>query len=118
MATVLGQKKILGSLTAEGIEIDEMIAVGGIAQRSPYIMQMMADVLNCPIKVSKTTQACARGAAIYAAVACGAFETMMAAQEKLCEGFIKTYDPTPEKVKQYILLYKKYLSLGDFIENI
>ena len=117
MATVFGQKKILDSLTVEGVEIDEMIAVGGIAQKSPYIMQMMADILNCPIKVSKTTQACARGAAIYAAVACGAFETIMDAQEKLCEDFIRTYDPSPEKAKQTILLYKKYLSLGDFIEN-
>jgi hypothetical protein len=41
----------------------------------------------------------------------------MDAQEKLCEDFIRTYDPSPEKAKQTILLYKKYLSLGDFIEN-
>jgi len=76
-----------------------MIAVGGIAQKSSYIMQMMADVLNCPIKVSKTNQACARGAAIYAAVACGAFETIMDAQEKLCEDFIRINYPVAEKVE-------------------
>ena len=117
MATVFGQKRILDSLTVEGIEIDEMIAVGGIAQKSPYIMQMMADVLDCPIKVSRSTQACARGAAIYGAVASGNYDSITAAQGKLCEDFITTYSPNPEKAQKYHRAYEKYMALGEFVES-
>jgi L-ribulokinase len=117
MATVFGQKRILDSLTVEGVYIDEIIAVGGIAQKSSYIMQMMADVLGCPIKVSKSTQACARGSAIYAAVSCGTYKTILDAQEKLCESFIKTYTPNPSKLDIYAVAYEKYCDLGTFMEQ-
>jgi len=116
-AAVFGLKRIVESFRDEGLRIDEVIAVGGIAQKSPYIMQMMADVLGCRVNVSATTQACARGAAIYAAVSCGLYGTIEEAQDQLCEGYIRSYDPDPGKRDAYDKLYARYCSLGDFIES-
>lgn len=116
MATIFGQKKIVDSLLQKEFVIDEMIAVGGIAQKSPYVMQMMADVLEFPVNVSASSQACARGAAIYAAVAGGVYDSIEQAQKKLCDGFIQTYIPNGSKKKIYQNAYKKYCELGEFVE--
>ena len=59
MAAVFGSKRILDTLVTRGLQIDSIITVGGIPKKSPYIMQMMADVLNRPIKVSRAEQCCA-----------------------------------------------------------
>jgi len=117
MATVFGQKRVIDCLIEGGIKINEIIAVGGIAQKSPYIMQMMADVLDRPIQISASDQACARGAAIYAAVACGVYQSIPEAQKKLCEGFIRTYIPGSKNKKIYSSAYEKYRALGDFVEG-
>jgi len=71
LATAFGSRRILESFLVEGLQIDQIVAVGGIAQKSPFVMQLLADVLNRPITVSAATQACAKGAAMYAAVAAG-----------------------------------------------
>ncbi|MHB8062346.1 MAG: FGGY-family carbohydrate kinase, partial [Ruminiclostridium sp.] len=118
LATVFGLKRIVDSFKNEGLQIDEIIAVGGIPKKSHYIMQTMADVLGCKVNVSATTQACARGAAIYAAVSCGLYETMENAQGSMCEGYIKSYTPNEEKREAYIELYNKYCKLGTFVEEI
>jgi len=116
-AAVFGLKRIVEAFRKEGLRIDEVTAVGGIAQKSPYVMQMMADVLGCRVNVSATTQACARGAAIYAAVSCGLYKTIEEAQNHLCEGYTRSYEPDPEKRDAYNKLYAKYCSLGDFVEQ-
>lgn len=117
LATVFGLKRIVDSFRNEGMQIDEVIAVGGIPKKSPYIMQTMADVLGCRVNVSATTQACARGAAIYAAVSSGLYETVEDAQQSLCEGYIESYEPDMEKRGTYIELYDKYCALGAFVEE-
>lgn len=116
-AAVFGLKRIVDSFRNEGLRIDEVIAVGGIAQKSPYIMQMTADVLGCRVNVSATTQACARGAAIYAAVSAGLYDTIEEAQEHLCEGYTRSYDPDPVKKDAYEKLYAKYCALAEFVER-
>jgi L-ribulokinase len=117
LATVFGFKRIVDSFENEGIQINEIIAVGGITKKSPYIMQTMADVLRRKINVSASTQACARGAAIYAATSCGLYESIEKAQDSICEGYIKTYVPNIEKREAYIELYNKYCALGAFVED-
>lgn len=116
-ATIFGSRKIYDSLKGLGIEIERIICVGGIAQKSPYIMQMMSDVLNVPIMVSRETQSCARGAAIYAAVACGLYRDIAGAQEAFCEKYQPNY--YPGKMQHFALekKYKAYCRLGELTED-
>ena len=117
LATAFGSRRILESFLAEGLEIDHIIAVGGIAQKSPFVMQLLADVLNRPISVSASKQACAKGAAMYAAVAAGLYDTLQDAQNAMSEGFLSVYTPEKERIETYNDLYKQYLTLGDFVEH-
>jgi len=118
LGAVFGLKSIVDTIRNGGFAIDEIVAVGGIPKKSPYIMQMMADILGCEIKVSASTQASARGAAIYAAVASGYYKTIPQAQEKLCEGFEKVYRPDMRKSNLYRRLYEKYIKLGRFVDTL
>ena len=102
---------------AEGVPIRQVIAIGGVAQKSPFVMQTLADVLNQPIRVARSEQACALGAAMCAAVAAGVHPTMEAAQEAMGSGFDAEYVPRPAQVAHYETLYRKYLTLGEFIER-
>ena len=117
IATVFGAKHIFDSFLGNGIAVDRIIAVGGIAQKSPYIMQMMADVLNRPIMAYREPQVCARGAAIYAAVSAGVFPSLAQAQKVYCRTYQADYVPNPQRTGEYARLYGSYLKLGDFAES-
>lgn len=116
-ATAYGSKAINDRLLENGIEIKEVIAIGGISQKSSFVMQILADVLNMPIRVCKTEQACALGAAMFAAVVAKEYATLADAQRAMGQGIMKEYLPHGEAAKHYQALYGKYLKLGDFIEN-
>ena len=118
LATVFGLKRIVDSFLLEGCGIDKVIAVGGIPQKSPYIMQTMSDALGCEICVSASSQACARGAAIFAAVAGGAFGDVEAAQDAICEDYIRVYEPNAAKKASYDTVYRKYCILGEKVEEM
>lgn len=118
LATVFGSRRILDGFVSAGLTIDSIIAVGGIARKSPFVMQLLADVLGRPIMVSDSKQACAKGVAMYAAVASGIFNTLQEAQDAMCEGFMSIHHPEKESVQKYDKLYKKYLELGDYIERL
>jgi L-ribulokinase len=116
-ATAFGARKIVDRFTEEGISIKAVIALGGVAKKSPFVMQTHADVFNMPIKVARSEQACALGAAMCAATASGVFTTVQAAQKAMGNGFEKEYRPIPDNVGSYSKLYEKYSKLGDFIEK-
>lgn len=80
-------------------------------------MQTMCDVINKPIKVCNTDQACALGAAMFAATAAGVYNKVEDAIQNMNSGFSKEYIPQPENVKAYSELYKKYIKLGQFTEK-
>ncbi len=116
-ATAFGSRRIAERFIEEGIEFKGVIALGGIAKKSPFVMQTLADVMNRPIKVARSGQAVALGAAMAASVASGVYASFEEAQNAMGNGFEKTYTPDPENVKIYEKLYKKYLTLGNFIEE-
>lgn len=118
LATVFGQRRIFEGLRAGGVDINQVIAVGGIARKSPYIMQMMADALRCPIGVCSSRQPVARGAAIYAASAAGVYPDIPTAQKSMCEGLQTTYSPISDNAAQYDRMYSDYRRLGEFMELI
>ena len=80
-------------------------------------MQTLADVLNMPIKVASSDQACALGAAMCAATAAGVFSNIQEARNSMGSGFDASYFPSKDKVLIYEKLYAKYLRMGQFIEK-
>lgn len=116
-ATAFGSKSIVQRFLDEGVPIKEVIAIGGVAKKSPFVMQTLADVLNMPIKVASSDQACALGAAMCAAVAAGLYPTMQDAQASMSSGFDAEYHPRPALVPVYEALYAKYRKIGQFIEG-
>lgn len=116
-AICFGSKKIVDRFREEGVEIENIVGIGGVAKKSAFIMQTLANVLNMPIKVAVSEQAPALGAAMYAAVAAGIHPNMASAIQAMGNGFEHTYQPQPEAVEIYERLYKQYELLGDFVEN-
>ncbi len=116
-ATAFGSKAIVDRFITEGVGIQQVVAIGGVAKKSPFVMQTLADVLNMPIKVVKSEQACALGAAMCAAVAAGIYLTMEEAQAAMSSGYDAEYYPQADKAAIYAVLYEKYVKLGGFIEQ-
>lgn len=116
-ATAFGAKRIVERFQSEGVPIRQVIGIGGVSKKSPFVMQTLANVLNMPIKIVESEQACALGAAICAATAAGVYPTMAAAQTAMASGYDATFHPQQDRVAVYKKLYQKYLALGDFVEN-
>ncbi|CAZ96084.1 ribulokinase [Zobellia galactanivorans] len=116
-ASCFGAKKIVDRFLSEGIPIKGVIALGGVAKKSPFIMQMMADVLNMPIKVVASEQACALGAAIFGAVAAEVYDTVPEAMERMGSAFEVVYEPNRANVGAYAEVYERYGRLCDTMEK-
>lgn len=116
-ATAFGSKAIVDRFISEGVPIKQVIAIGGVAKKSPFVMQTLSDVLNMPIKVAGSDQACALGAAMNASVAAGVHANLFDAQKAMGSGFDARYEPRAEYVEVYQKLYTKYQSLGKYTEN-
>ncbi len=115
-ATAFGSRAINDRFISEGVRIDGVIALGGVAKKSPLVMQIVADVLDMPIKVARSEQACALGSAMAAAVVAGVYSNTSEAQKKMGGGIETEYHPIPENVEKYKALYEKYKKFGKFIE--
>ena len=115
-ATAFGTKAISDRFESEGVRIDGVVALGGVAKKSPFVMQVIADVLNMPIKVARSEQASALGSAMAAAVAGGIYSTLFEAQGKMGSGIETEYHPIPENAKAYSILYEKYVKFGELVE--
>jgi L-ribulokinase len=94
-----------------------VIAIGGVAKKNPFVMQIVADVLNMTIKVVTSEQTCALGSAMAASVVAGVHKDIPAAQKAMGSGFEKEYQPNPERAEKYESLFRKYKELGSFIEK-
>ena len=116
-ATCFGAKKIVDRFDDEGIPVKGLIGLGGVAKRSPFIMQMMADVMNMPIRIHKSEQTCAAGAAMFAATAAGIYSKVEDAMVAMGSGFDAEYFPGPNKTSIYAKRYRQYNDLGDFVEQ-
>lgn len=117
-ATCFGARKITERFQEEGVEIKGVIALGGVAKKSPYVMQTLSDVLQMPIKVGKSAQTCALGAAMFAAVAADKYEKVEDAMKHMGAGFERIYQPNAERAAVYNSLYARYCKLGTVIESI
>ncbi len=111
-ATAFGSRAILERFVTQGIVIKQVVAIGGVAKKSPYVMQTLSDVLNMPIKVVKSDQACALGAAINAAVASAVYPNVQTAQKMMSSPVEKVYSPRETQASIYNTLYQKYIKIG------
>jgi L-ribulokinase len=111
-ATCFGAKAIVERFNDEHVPVKGLIGLGGVARKSPYIMQVMADVMNMPIKIHRSEQTCAMGAAMFAATAAGIYPTAEVAMNTMGQGFDLNYKPDASKVQLYAKRYQKYLAFG------
>ncbi len=116
-ATCFGGKAIADRFISEGIPVKGIIALGGVVKKSSYIMQVMADVFGQPIKVHRSEQTCAAGAAMFAATAAGIYSRVEEAMQAMGNGFEKTYLPDSSKARYYNDRYSQYQRLGNYISD-
>ena len=116
-ATAFGSRAIVECFRAQGTRIDSAIAIGGVAKKSRFAMQTIADVLNLEVTVAAGDQTVALGAAMFAATAAGLYRHVEEAQQAMSSGVDAVYRPAPDRAKRYDHLYEKYLALGSFVEN-
>jgi L-ribulokinase len=116
-ATAFGARRILDRIEEYGVVVDEVINCGGIAEKNPLFMQIYADVLGRPMKVSGSSQTCALGSAIMAAVVAGpdngGYKTTEDAQKAICSFKDTVYRPAPAAQAIYDDLYGLYCQLHD-----
>lgn len=115
-ATCFGAKAIVDRFNEQGVPVKGLIGMGGVAKKSPFIMQMMADVMDMPIRIHKSEQTCALGAAMFAATAAGLYTKVEEAMDAMGQGFDAEYQPNAENVSIYKKRYERYKQLGKFIE--
>ena len=117
-ATAYGTRIIMDTFEESDVKINNLLACGGIAKKNPFLMQIYADVLNREIKVVKSTQAPALGAAMFGAVAAGAerggYDDIADAAREMGGVEDKMYQPIPANVEIYKKLYDEYKLLHDF----
>jgi L-ribulokinase len=112
-ATAFGALTIINRLEDYGVHVEQVVNCGGIAEKNPLVMQIYADVCNRPMKISRSAQTCALGAAVFGAVAGGAYATVEEAQSRMTGVRETAYDPIPENASVYARLFRIYKTLHD-----
>ena len=115
--TCFGAKSIVDRFISEGVPVKGLIGIGGVAKKSPYIMQMMADVLQMSIRIHQFEHTCALGAAMFAATAAGIYSKVEEAMAAMGGGFDKEYHPDKRLAGIYHHRYTQYLELGRYTEG-
>ena len=112
-STAFGARAIIERIEDYGVRIDRIVCSGGIAEKNPLLMQIYADVTGRTMLVAGSSQSCALGSAIAAAVLAGAqpdFETAESAMTWLKPAH---YEPAAENRMVYDRLYRLYRELYD-----
>ncbi len=116
-ATAFGALTIINRLAEYGVGIDEIIACGGISEKNALFMQIYSDVTGRVMKVAGSSQTCALGSAIAAAVvageAAGGYATVEQAQSAMCAGPSDVFEPNAANTRVYAELYALYSKLHD-----
>ncbi len=108
-----GNKRIMDNFAEHGLQLEEIVACGGIAEKSPLTMQLIADISGRVVRVPASTQIPARGAALFGAVAAGHFTDIGAAIAATRPETARSYEPDREAGAIYDAVYEVYRELHD-----
>jgi len=116
-ATAFGARVIMERFEEYGVIAKRVINCGGIAMKNPLVMQILADVMNRTMEISRSAQTCALGAAMCGAVVAGKAaggHAGFAEAARAMTGVLKTkYVPDPDRAAVYERLFKLYRRLHD-----
>lgn len=113
-STVFELRRVTDNYKVSGIEINSVVATGGIPLKDPMLMQILADTLNTPVSCLESSEATALGSAVYGATAAGLYPTVAEASRRMKQPVAKTYLPVPENTAAYAELYAEYCRLYDY----
>lgn len=117
-ATAFGTRMIIDTFNQNNVCINELYACGGLPEKNQMLMQIYADVTHLEIKVSKSSQTPALGAAMFGAVAAGkergGFDSIFEAAKLIPKLKDVIYKPIPENVEIYDKLFEEYKALHDY----
>lgn len=117
-ATAFGARAIIERIREYGVPIERVVCAGGIAEKNPMLMQIYADVTGCTMLVAGSSQACALGSAVSAAVLAGAHSDFATAQKKMTRLKKVSYRPKAAARKVYDQLYALYRQLHDSLGGV
>ena len=117
-ATAFGARAILERIKDYGVPVKRIVCAGGIAEKNPLLMQIYADITGCTMQVSGSSQACALGSAISAAVLAGAHRDFPSAQKAMTSVKARSYRPIAANRRTYDRLYRLYRKLHDALGGI
>lgn len=113
-----GAKQIVECFTSQGVPINGIIGLGGVAKKSAFTMQLLADILDLPVRIHRSEQTCAIGAAMFSATIVGAYATVENAMNAMGQGFEHTYYPNTANRLLYDIRYVRFKNLASRIEKI
>lgn len=117
-ATAYGARVIISNYIENGVDINEIYASGGISQKNPVIVQIYADILKMPIRISDNCQGPALGSAIWGAVAAGAgrggYDRIEDAISAMSSKVSRIFSPIPENSAVYDKVFNEYMLLHDY----
>ncbi len=106
-----GNRRIIENFDEHGLRLESIVACGGIAEKSPLTMQLIADTSGLVVSVPESSQIPARGAALFGAVAAGRFADISGAIAATRPGVARRYEPDPDAKAVYDRVYAIYRSL-------
>jgi len=116
-ATAFGALTIINRFEEYGVKVRQVVNCGGIAEKNPLVMQIYADVTGRPMKISRSAQTCALGAAVAGAVVAGkkagGYSNFSAAQKAMTGLKAKLFKPNPKNHAVYKELHSLYTQLHD-----
>jgi len=117
-ATAYGTRTIVDDFNEHGVAVNEIYACGGLPEKNKMLMQIYSNVTKLPIKIAKSSQTPALGAAMFGAVAAGkeagGFESIFEAARKIPKLKDEEYHPIAEEAEIYEKLYQEYKTLHDY----
>lgn len=117
-ATAFGARAIIERIEEYGVPVKRVVCAGGIAEKNPMLMQIYADITGCTMQVAGSSQACALGSAVAAAVVAGVYKDYPSAQKAMTSLKPVVYRPKPANRRVYNKLYRLYRKLHDAFGSV